>query len=114
MHTASEPGSPLSEQVFLILLSLTNGPKHGYAILKHVEKLSLKRLKLSTSTLYGALARLEDVRWIEHVVVNGPTAPGLPRRVLQLTFDGRRILEAETLRMHNLATIAQQRLSEIG
>ena len=110
----SETGSPLSEPVFLILLSLASGEKHGYAILKDVETLSRKRLGLSTSTLYGALARLEDQGLIDHVETSGPVTPGLPRRVFRLSADGRWMLEAETKRMHSLAAIAQQRLSENG
>jgi DNA-binding PadR family transcriptional regulator len=110
----SGSGSPISEPVFLILLSLASGEKHGYAILKDVASLSQKRLTLSTSTLYGALARLEDQGLIEHIETDGPVAPGLPRRVFRLSSDGRRMLEAETKRMHSLAAIAQQRLSENG
>jgi DNA-binding PadR family transcriptional regulator len=101
----SETGSPLSEPVFLILLSLASGEKHGYAILKDVETLSRKRLSMSTSTLYGALARLEDQGWIKHVETSGPVTPGLPRRVFQLSLNGRRMLEVETKRMHNLAAL---------
>ena len=112
--TQSEIGSPLSEPVFLILLSLASGEKHGYAILKDVESLSQKRLTLSTSTLYGALARLEDQGLIEHIETGGLVAPGLPRRVFQLSPIGRRTLETETKRMQSLAVIAQQRMSENG
>ena len=42
---------PLSEAVFLILLSLAEGPKHGYAIMKDVSELSSQRVSLSTGTL---------------------------------------------------------------
>ena len=46
---------PLREPTFFILLSLSPGPKHGYAILKEVEALSDGRVRLSTGTLYGAI-----------------------------------------------------------
>lgn len=114
LNSPNQAGLPLTEPVFLILLSLASGKKHGYAILKDVENLSQKRLTMSTSTLYGALARLEELGWIEHVAVEGPAAPGLPRRVFQLCPNGRRMLEEETRRMHNFAALAQQRLSENG
>ena len=55
---------PLREPTFFILLSLSPGPKHGYAILKGVENLSEGRVKLSTGTLYGAIKRLLDRGWI--------------------------------------------------
>ena len=60
---------PLSEPVFYILLSLASGQKHGYAILKDVESLSQGKLLVSTSTLYGAISRLQDQGWIEHIDV---------------------------------------------
>jgi len=60
------PGAaPLSEPVLLILLSLAEQPRHGYSILKDVEEISQGRVALSTGTLYGALRRLLDDRWIE-------------------------------------------------
>jgi DNA-binding PadR family transcriptional regulator len=38
---------PLREPTFFILLSLSPGPKHGYAILKKVKALSKGRVRLS-------------------------------------------------------------------
>ena len=58
---------PLTETTFYILLSLSPGSSHGYAILKDVERLSEGRLVLSTGTLYGALKRLLERDWIERV-----------------------------------------------
>jgi len=57
----------LTEPVLLVLLSLAEQPRHGYAILKDVERMSGGRVKLSTGTLYGALRRLLDDAWIERV-----------------------------------------------
>ena len=42
---------PLSEPVLMVLLSLAERPRHGYAILKDVEQMSLGRVVLSTGTL---------------------------------------------------------------
>jgi DNA-binding PadR family transcriptional regulator len=41
----------------LVLSSLAEGPKHGYAITQDVEEVA--GLKLGPGTLYGALSRLE-------------------------------------------------------
>ena len=60
-----EEAKPLTEPVFLILLSLADRPKHGYALMKDIESLSNGRVRLSTGTLYGALRRLLDDSWIE-------------------------------------------------
>jgi DNA-binding PadR family transcriptional regulator len=67
----------LREPVFLVLLSLAEHPRHGYAILKDVESMSGGRVLLSTGRLYGALRRsglhrLEYVqgRWMDSVESN--------------------------------------------
>ena len=56
---------PLTEPVLLILMSLANKPRHGYALMKDIERLSNGRVRLSTGTLYGALRRLLADHWIE-------------------------------------------------
>lgn len=52
-----------TEPVVLVLTSLAEGPKHGYALAKDIE--SFAGVKLGPGTLYGALSRLEDRGWIE-------------------------------------------------
>ena len=54
--------------MLLILLSLAEQPRHGYSILKDVEEMSDQRVVLSTGTLYGALHRLLEDRWLERFV----------------------------------------------
>jgi len=101
-----ESNLPLREATFLILLSLAPQPRHGYAIMKDVEALSDGRVQLSTGTLYGALKRLLDQGWIERfdeTVVNGRE-----RKAYRLTDLGRRILDAETVRLQSLVSVAQQ------
>jgi PadR family transcriptional regulator PadR len=99
---------PISEPVFYILLSLAAGRKHGYAILKEVESLSQDALLLSTSTLYGALHRLEARGYIARVPACGEPAPGLPRKVYALTPQGRDLLHSEARRVQRLADLARR------
>ncbi|MGE5220978.1 MAG: PadR family transcriptional regulator [Omnitrophica WOR_2 bacterium] len=110
---------PLREPTFFILLSLAPCPKHGYAILKDVEELSGSKIRLSTGTLYEALARLLDQNLIERVdldaggeELNSDPHPGKPRKAYCLTHAGRRILEAEIGRMQFLISAARRRLGE--
>jgi DNA-binding PadR family transcriptional regulator len=105
---------PLTEATFYILLSLSAGRKHGYAILKDVSKLSDKTVELSTSTLYGALGRLQEQGLIERVEngANADTGPGLPRKAYQLTDLGRRMLEADLVRLRRLVRAGVQRLGQ--
>ena len=52
-----------SEPALFILVSLADGPKHGYAMTQDIEAVSGQ--KLGAGTLYGAIARLETRKWIE-------------------------------------------------
>jgi DNA-binding PadR family transcriptional regulator len=100
--------SPLSEPVFLVLLSLTEEPRHGYSILKDVESLSDGRVLLSTGTLYGALQRLLNQCWIERVQED---ATPRDRRTYRLTSRGRWNLQIETERMRHLTKLATLRMA---
>ena len=100
---------PLSEATFFILLSLAAGSKHGYAIMKEVEALSEGRVSLSTGTLYGALKRMLESEWIERFDEPDATQTGRVRKAYRLTDLGRRLLEAETARMHRLVRAARRR-----
>jgi DNA-binding PadR family transcriptional regulator len=105
-HIKPSP-EPISEPVFFILISLGEGRKHGYAILKDVERLSQGAVLLSTSTLYGALGRLEGQGCVERVPAGGEPAPGLPRKVYALTPQGLALLQAEARRVQRLADLAR-------
>jgi DNA-binding PadR family transcriptional regulator len=103
---------PLREPTFFILLGLSPGPKHGYAILKEVEALSEGRVQLSTGTLYGAIKRLLDDGWIRRVNDPLPNDTGRQRKAYALTERGRRILNAEVERLRKLVNVAQTRTAE--
>ena len=103
---------PLREPTFLILLSLSPGPKHGYAILKEVESLSEGRVKLSTGTLYGAIERLLDQGWIRRVEDPVPNGTNRPRKSYDLTELGRSVLNAEINRLRKLVNVAVSQTAE--
>jgi DNA-binding PadR family transcriptional regulator len=52
----------MSDPAVLVLISLADGPKHGYAMMLDIEQFSGSRL--GPGTLYGAISRLEEQRWI--------------------------------------------------
>ncbi len=99
---------PLTEPVLLILMSLAGEPRHGYSILKDVERMSNGRVVLSTGTLYGALRRLLDDDWIERFE-ESETPRG--RQAYRLTPQGRRNLQMEVDRMKHLTRLATMRVA---
>ncbi len=101
---------PLTEPTFYIMLCLTPRPQHGYAIMQETEYLSDGRVKLSTSTLYGALKRLLDQGWIERIDEPETSNNGRLRKAYTLSYLGKRILDAEMKRMESLIATANQRL----
>ena len=54
----SNAAPPLTPAVFHILLSLADGEKHGYAIMKEVEAQTEGKMKMGPGTLYGSIKRM--------------------------------------------------------
>ena len=99
---------PLTEPVLLILLSLADQPRHGYSILKDVSEISDGRVNLSTGTLYGALRRLLEDRWIERFA-DDDSSRG--KQSYRLTHVGHRNLQTEVSRMKKLTRVAKRRVA---
>ena len=93
-----------SEPAFLILISLAEGPKHGYAMIKDIERVSGQTL--GPGTLYGAITRLETEEWIE------PLAAEDRRRPYRLTSAGAAVLRARLESLAGLARIGRARLAD--
>lgn len=106
-HSNTLDTKPLSEPVLLILASLANHPRHGYALIKDIEQLSDGRVRLSTGTLYGALRRLLEDRWIERFEQSDTSRD---KQVYRLTGSGRNRLQFELDRMRQLTRAATARL----
>ena len=106
---ANEGKNALTESTFFILLSLAEGPRHGYAIMREAEELSDGRVKLSTGTLYGAIKRLLDEGWIRRAADPEPQGNNRERFAYNLTAEGRRILDAEARRLESLVKILRKR-----
>lgn len=98
----------ISEPVLLILLSLAEQPRHGYAILQDAERMSDGRVRLSTGTLYGALGRLLEEKWIERFKERDNSRG---KQAYRLTAEGRRNLQMEVTRMKHLTRLATLRVA---
>lgn len=98
---------PLTEPVLLILISLAGEPRHGYSLMKDIEYLSSGRVRLSTGTLYGALRRLLEDRWIERYEQEDRSRD---KQTYRLTQAGRRQMKIELNRLEQLARAAKSRM----
>ena len=93
-----------SEPALLILISLADGPKHGYAMTRDIEAVAGQ--KLGPGTLYGAIARLEGRKWIE------PLPAEDRRRPYKLTGAGQKVLRARLDSLKSMARVGAQRLAD--
>ena len=97
--------TPLSEPVFLTLLSLADAPRHGYAIIQEVEGWTEGRVQLRTATLYTALRRLVDRGLVEEVEGDDDDDR---RRTYALTARGREVVRDETERLREMVGLAER------
>jgi DNA-binding PadR family transcriptional regulator len=93
-----------AEPSIYILVSLTEGPKHGYAIMTDVE--AITGSPMGPGTLYGALARLERRGLIEAL------EPVDRRRPYRLTGLGEATVRAQLERLQGFARTGLGRLGE--
>lgn len=92
-----------AEPALLIMVSLAEAPKHGYAIMTDVNAFASN--PIGPGTLYAALARLERRGLIE------PMGPEDRRRPYRLTATGSQALAAHLAEMGRLVKVGHARLS---
>jgi PadR family transcriptional regulator PadR len=77
----------------LVLQTLEQGPLHGWGITLHIERISNEVLRVEEGSLYPALHRMEQARWI--VAEWGVSENNRRARFYRLTAAGRKQLAAE-------------------
>lgn len=104
-----------SDPALLILTSLADGERHGYAIMEDI-KTSFD-VQMGPGTLYGTLARLEERGLIELAIAPDQASTsamqGKQRRPYRLTDRGRAVLREELRRLTHLTQVAQGRLGKV-
>ena len=94
--TDPEPVTALKPADFYILLVLLDCPRHGYQIMKEVERESGGAVRVEVGTLYRVIGRLLQMGLIEEHEGDGR------RRSYGLTRVGRRAVKAEAARLEGL------------
>ena len=103
MHGKFDDLRRFADPSVLILTSLSDGPKHGYAIMTDVAAFS--DVRMEPGTLYGALSRLEKRGWIR------PLDTGERRRPYQVTAAGQSVLAEQLKTMQQVVRTAARRIA---
>ena len=104
-----DPGEmpPLTPAVFHVLLALTGGECHGYAIMQEVAESTDGRMKMGPGTLYGTIKRLLEAGMIEECDERpDPEMDDERRRYYRLTPYGELVAKAEAKRIERLLRAA--------
>jgi len=102
---------PLRPIDFHVLLVLTHGDLHGYAMVREVDRSSDGRIRLEPGNLYRYLRGLSERKLVEAVGRRASSeADDERRRYYRITELGRRVLAAEAARMRRLAAEAARQV----
>jgi DNA-binding PadR family transcriptional regulator len=101
---------PLTPPVFYILLALSDGERHGYAIMQDVAWQTNDALLLGPGTLYGCLKRMLAAGLVaESEDRPDPALDDSRRRYYRVTDLGRTTVRAEAERLEGAVTAARAR-----
>lgn len=104
---------PLKPDLFQILLALEECERHGYGIIKEVERSTDSQIRLEPSPLYRRLKRLLDSGIVEEADKRPvPELDDERRRYYRLTDHGRQLVAAEAQRLVKLA--ASDRIKDLA
>ena len=104
---------PLKPLVFLLLVSLAAGERHGYALKKEIRARTGGKVSPGPATLYRTLAELVDLGLIEESERRpAPELDDERRRYYRITERGRRVVLAEARRLEGLVAAARTAVLE--
>src|SRR5215207_1312768 len=97
--------APMTPAVIHVMLALAGGERHGYAILKDVQRQTGSQFRFGPGTIYGTLQRLMEAGWVEEAPA--PAATDARRRYYRTTRTGREALRGEIDRLGALLDVAR-------
>ena len=102
--------APLTPAVLHILLALSTEERHGYGIMKQVERESGGKVKMGPGTLYGSIGRMMTAGLIRESDRRRDPAMDDERRIYYaITGLGRKALETELDRYRKVVAVARQK-----
>ena len=103
-------GAPLTPSVLHILLALSTEERHGYGIMKQVERESHGKVKMGPGTLYGSIGRMIEAGLIRESEKRPDPAMDDERRIYYaITGAGQKALEAELDRYRQVVAVATEK-----
>jgi DNA-binding PadR family transcriptional regulator len=94
---------PLPSSSFHVLLVLADGEKHGYGIMREVERISEGTVRMGPGTLYGTIKRLLEMGLAEESGERPvPDLDDERRRYYRITGLGERVVTAEVRRLASM------------
>jgi DNA-binding PadR family transcriptional regulator len=110
MAKKNTTNTPLTPAVFHILLALSTQERHGYEIMKQVEKDSLGKVKMGPGTLYGSIGRMSEAGLIRESDKKIDQKMDDERRIYyEITGLGKKALAEELERYRSVLMVAQQK-----
>lgn len=101
---------PLTPSVFHILVALSEGERHGYAIMRQVAEDTSGSLQLGPGTLYGCLQRMLAAGLVEESDWRpDPKLDDERRRYYRISALGALVVRAEARRLAAAVTAARNR-----
>ena len=94
----------MSDPTLLVLASLVDGEKHGYAMMEDIERFA--GVRLGPGTLYGAVTRLEERQWIRPVASDDRWQP------YAITSAGREHLTQQLTQLDRVVKAGLRRLRQ--
>lgn len=105
---------PLKAAWLHVMVAVSGGHHHGYAIRQEVEQRTEGRIRLWPATLYGTLTQLAEAGLLEQAEAAPADVPDDDprRRYYRITAFGDRVLDAELRRLEGIVEYARsQRLA---
>lgn len=94
----------MQDPTILILASLADGDKHGYAIMEDIQVFA--GIRLGPGTLYGAICRLEERGWIRRIKSESRRQP------YRITAEGSQHFKEQLTLLRQVVRIGNRRMRE--
>lgn len=101
---------PMTPAIFHILLSLVDGPRHGYSIMQDVDGRTRGEFQLAPGTLYRSLQKMLEVGLVEsQSTPSRAERHDTRKRTYHLTAQGLEVAKNEARRLERLVKMARSK-----